>query len=113
MNIHSTSLQTKALKPLELKSNADVLGANRPTETRIRIRIPRQLSNEPIISRLISHYGVTVNIAAALLGANGRDDGWFDLELRGTSRQIESALIYLDEMDLEIWGDANAEQDGW
>jgi hypothetical protein len=113
MNIHSTSPQTNALKPLQLKSNADILGANRPTETRIRLRIPRQLSNEPIISRLISHHGVTVNIAAALLGANGRDDGWFDLELRGTSRQIESALIYLDELDLEIWGDANAEQDGW
>jgi hypothetical protein len=47
------------------------------------------------------------------LGANARDDGWFDLELRGTSRQIQSALIYLDEMDLEIWGELDTEKDGW
>jgi hypothetical protein len=54
-----------------------------------------------------------VNIAAALLGANARDDGWFDLELRGTSPQIQSALTYLDEMDLEIWGTSDSEADGW
>ena len=70
-------------------------------------------NKEPVISRLVSHHGVTVNIAAALLGPNGRDDGWFDLELRGTSRQIQSALIYLHEMDLEIWGESNREEDGW
>jgi ABC-type methionine transport system ATPase subunit len=102
-----------SLKPLELPNNTDILGADRRTQTRIRLRIPKAYNNEPIISRLISHHGVTVNIAAALLGANGRDDGWFDLELRGTSRQIQSALTYLDEMDLEIWGESNPEEDGW
>jgi hypothetical protein len=35
------------------------------------------------------HYGVTVNISAALLGANARDDGWFDLQLRGTTPDPE------------------------
>ncbi|MBW4649795.1 MAG: NIL domain-containing protein [Kastovskya adunca ATA6-11-RM4] len=88
-------------------------GADRPTQTRIRIRIPKEYNDEPIISRLVSHHGVTVNIAAALLGANARDDGWFDLELRGSNRQIQSALIYLDEMDLETWRGANSEEDGW
>jgi hypothetical protein len=86
----------------------------RPTQTRIRIRIPKDYHNEPIISRLISHHGLTVNISAALLGANARDDGWFDLELRGTGEQIRSALIYLDELDLEIWDSSTADQtDGW
>jgi hypothetical protein len=47
------------------------------------------------------------------LGANARDDGWFDLELRGTTPQIQSALTYLDEMDLEIWSESNPEEDGW
>lgn len=107
------NFQTNSLKPLELNSNTEVLGADRPTHTRIRVRIPKQYNNEPIISRLVSHHGVTVNIAAALLGANGRDDGWFDLELQGTSRQIQSALTYLDELDLEIWGESNPEEDGW
>jgi len=88
------------------------LGANRPTQTRIKIRIPKNLHDEPVISRLISQYGITVNIAAALLSANHRDDGWFDLELRGTKTQIGSALTYLNELDLEIWGQSTLE-DGW
>lgn len=86
---------------------------NRPTKTRVRIRIPKQYQEEPVISRLISHHGVTVNIAAALLGANARDDGWFDLELIGTTRQLQSALTYLDEMDLEIWRKSDREEEGW
>lgn len=85
----------------------------RPTQARIRIRIPKTYHQEPVISRLVSHHGLTVNIAAALLGANARDDGWFDLELKGSSEQIRSALIYLDELDLEIWHDDQTQTDGW
>lgn len=96
-----------------LQLHTDDLGGNRPTQKRIRVRIPKEYNNEPIISRLVSHHGVTVNITAALLGANARDDGWFDLELRGTTLQIQSALTYLDEMDLEIWNESNLETDGW
>jgi len=110
---NSNSFQINPLIPLELNTPTETLGVDRPTQTRIRIRIPKEYNNEPIISRLVSHHGVTVNIAAALLGANGRDDGWFDLELQGTSRQIESALTYLDELDLEMWGESNPEEDGW
>lgn len=96
-----------------MHSTNELLGDNRPTKTRVRIRIPKQYQEEPVISRLISHHGVTVNIAAALLGANARDDGWFDLELIGTTRQLQSALTYLDEMDLEIWSKSDQEEDGW
>lgn len=86
---------------------------NQPTGTRLRIRIPKKYSDEPIISRLISDYGVTVNIAAALLGANARDDGWFDLVLRGNPDQIQEAVSYLNDMDVEIWGEANTKEDAW
>lgn len=86
---------------------------DRPTQTRVRLRIPKNYHQEPVISRLVSHHGLTVNIMAALLGANAHDDGWFDLELRGQVRQIRSALIYLDELNLEIWHDSNAQDDGW
>lgn len=109
----SNNVQNQSLEPLELTSDTEVLGADRPTQSRIRVRIPKELNNEPIISRLVSHHGLTVNITAALLGANAREDGWFDLELRGTSRQIQSALTYLNEMDLEMWGESNQEEDGW
>lgn len=102
----------KSRELLQLDTDSE-LGANRPTQKRIRVRIPKEYNDEPVISRLVSHYGVTVNIAAALLGANARDDGWFDLELRGTNPQIQSALTYLDEMDLEIWNELNAAEDSW
>ena len=87
--------------------------ANRHTQARVRVRIPKDLHEEPVISRLVSHHGVTVNITAALLSANARDDGWFDLELRGTAQHIQSALAYLNELDLEIWGQSLQEEDGW
>ncbi|NEQ25066.1 MAG: ABC transporter [Microcoleus sp. SIO2G3] len=87
---------------------------DRPTQTRIRIRIPKDYHQEPVISRLVSEYGVTVNIAAALLSANAREDGWFDLELRGTAAQIDSALIYLNDLDLEVWeGENDPTQETW
>ncbi len=89
------------------------LQTSRPTQTKIKIHIPKALHEEPIISRLVSQHGITVNIAAALLGANTRDDGWFELELRGKAEQIQSALTYLNDLDLEIWGQSTAQEDGW
>ena len=89
------------------------LQTSRQTQTRIKIHIPKDLHEEPVISRLVSHYGITVNIAAARLGANIRDDGCFELELRGKAEQIQSALIYLNELDLEIWGQSAPQDDGW
>jgi len=86
---------------------------NRPTKIRIKIRIPKNFQEEPVISRLVSEHGVTVNIAGALLGANARDDGWFDLELLGTTSQIQSSLLYLEELKLEIWSQSNIEEDAW
>ncbi|GET36152.1 NIL domain-containing protein [Microseira wollei] len=84
---------------------------NRLTQKRIRIRIPKQYHQDPVISRLISDYNLTVNITAAILGGNANGDGWFDLELRGTIANIRRSLDYLNELDLEIWNDA--ETDGW
>ncbi|QIR40949.1 ABC transporter [Tolypothrix sp. PCC 7910] len=78
---------------------------------RIRLRIPKDYHQEPVISRLVSEYGVTVNITAAILGANAVGDGWFDLELQGTDTQIQSALSYLDELSLQVWDDTN--QGNW
>ncbi|HEY9813963.1 MAG TPA: NIL domain-containing protein [Candidatus Sericytochromatia bacterium] len=86
---------------------------NRPTKIGIKIRIPKNFQEEPVISRLVSEHGVTVNIAGALLGANARDDGWFDLELLGTTSQIQSSLLYLEELKLEIWSQSNIEEDAW
>ena len=83
----------------------------RSTQKRIRIRIPKHFHQEPVISHLISDYGLTVNITAAILGANANGDGWFDLNLQGSQAQIENALTYLAELDLEVWNES--ETDGW
>ncbi|MFB8790789.1 MAG: NIL domain-containing protein [Potamolinea sp.] len=112
-NYSSNLSQENSKQRIQLTTEPDEMGADRPTQTRIRIRIPKQYNEEPVISRMVSQHGVTVNIAAAFLGANARDDGWFDLELRGKSSQIQSALMYLNEMDLEIWGESDSEKDGW
>ncbi|OKH25137.1 ABC transporter [Hydrococcus rivularis NIES-593] len=91
----------------------DCTKRNRPTQTRIRIRIPKNYHHEPIISHLISQHQLEVNILAALLGVNARDDGWFDLQLQGKSEQIDSALIYLSELNVEVWRESELERDGW
>lgn len=95
------------------RNSFNYVEADRHTQTRIKICIPKNLHDEPVISRLVSVHHVTVNIAAALLSAKQPNDGWFDLELRGTKSQISSALTYLNELDLEIWGQSNPEEDGW
>jgi hypothetical protein len=69
----------------------------------IRVRIPKNYHEEPVISRLVSDYGLVINIRAAILGANAIGDGWFDLDLQGTTNQIENALSYLQSLALEIW----------
>jgi NIL domain len=84
---------------------------NRTTEKRIRVRIPKDYRQEPVISRLVSDYGLVVNISAAVLGANGVGDGWFDLGLKGTETKIDRALVYLHDLALEVWG--NSDIDGW
>lgn len=84
---------------------------HRLTQKRLRIRIPKTLHQEPVISRLVSDYDLTVNIKAAILGANANGDGWFDLELQGSTDHIASAMTYLGQVDVEIWKES--ETDGW
>ncbi|BAY74560.1 hypothetical protein NIES25_09740 [Nostoc linckia NIES-25] len=81
---------------------------NTTTNKRIRLRIPKDYHQEPVISRLVSDYNLTVNITAAILGANAVGDGWFDLELKGTEAQIQSGLAYLSDLELEVWDDTKA-----
>ncbi len=85
----------------------------RRTQTRVQICIPKDLHKEPVISRLVSHYSVTVYIASAQMDENMTGDSCFILELRGTKSQIDSALTYLDELDIEISHQSSPEEDGW
>ncbi|MFO0210244.1 MAG: NIL domain-containing protein [Pseudanabaena sp.] len=82
----------------------------RRTTTCIAMRVPRSCYGEPIISRLSCEHGLTVTIIAALLGENPEDDA---LELTGTTQQIQSGIIYLEELDLEIWDKTAVEDESW
>jgi ABC-type methionine transport system ATPase subunit len=84
---------------------------SRLTQRRVRLRIPKQFHQEPVISQLVSNFQVTVNIMAAVLGANANGDGWFDLELRGTHEHVDQAFSYINDLGLETWQET--EQDGW
>ncbi len=76
----------------------------RPLTKDIKIRIPEDLHSEPVISHLISQYGVTINIVSATLGVNA-GSGWFHLSFKGTYAQIQTAIAYLNDLDIEIWED--------
>jgi hypothetical protein len=66
-----------------------------------RIRIPLHYQRQPLISRLVSRYGVTVNINAAMLSATD-SHGWFDLQLQGKSQHIYDGLLYLHNLGVDL-----------
>jgi hypothetical protein len=76
----------------------------RPVIKDIRLRIPEDLHGEPVISQLTSRCGITVNIISATLGVKA-GSGWFHLSLTGTQAQIQTAIAYLNDLDIEIWED--------
>ena len=69
----------------------------------IRSYIPKTYQRQPIISRLVSRYGLTVNIAAALSGSYNQNNSWLALDLQGNPQQVEAALAYLQELNIEIF----------
>ncbi len=72
-------------------------------QVRITIRIPRVYHGHPVIAYLAKGCGLDVNIYAAQLAGHGQEDGWFELGLRGSARQISDALSYLDHQSVEVW----------
>lgn len=81
----------------------------RHVEERIRLRIPKEYQQEPIISKLVSDFGLKVNINAAILGGNGQADGWFELRITGQQQTIASAVLYINKMGIETWIGDNIE----
>ena len=93
--------------------NLDFSDHNRTTETRIRIKIPKKYHEKPVIANLASEHNLKVNILSAILTKDPEEDGLFDLELIGHSQEIDAALIYLSELDIEVLHEASRENDGW
>jgi len=67
-----------------------------------RILVPQRYHSQPVISRLVSRYGLTVNIKAACLASDSDGDGWFDLELSGKPQQVTNSLSYLQGLGVNL-----------
>lgn len=72
---------------------------------RLQLCISKNYYETPVISQLVSRYGLTVNITSALLQPDTEADGWFDLDLWGRSKQLRSSLNYLEKLGLPMWLD--------
>ncbi|KOP23687.1 NIL domain-containing protein [Hapalosiphon sp. MRB220] len=68
----------------------------------IRIRVPQHYHRQPVISRLISRYNLTVNIKAASLTVDIDSCGWFDLELQGNPEEVINSLSYLQQIGVDL-----------
>lgn len=83
------------------------------TKIRVYLQIPAVYHQTPVIYKLISNYGLVVNITGAKLDLNTGKQGDFDLELQGTSQQISEGLKYLQSLDLKIISKPNPDGDSW
>ncbi|MEH1835865.1 MAG: NIL domain-containing protein [Nostoc sp.] len=75
---------------------------------RLQLCVLKTYYEEPVISELVSRYGLTVNITSARLQPDMQDDGWFDLDLWGRTKQLYSSLSYLEKLGLPIWLDLSS-----
>ncbi len=85
---------------------------DRSHEIRIKLRIPAQYHQDSILFKLVSQYQVEINILAALLTPKSDSDGWFDILIKGHKQAIDDALIYLQELNIEILTLNRLETDG-
>jgi L-aspartate semialdehyde sulfurtransferase ferredoxin len=76
---------------------------------RIRVFLCQQ---EPIVSHLISRYGLSVNVTRDVLKEQVFPRQ-IDLELHGTIAQVQQGLAYLTAVSLAIQGKPNVDGDSW
>jgi len=81
------------------------LSQGQTNRLQLQLCILKSYYKKPIISQLVSRFGLTVNITSAFLNPDQQDDGWFDLDLWGQTKQIYSSLRYLKKLGLPIWPD--------
>jgi len=70
------------------------------TTRKIVMKFPHQLIEQPIVSNLVKHYDLEVNIMKAKI--TPREEGLMILELRGEPADYEKGVKYLDELGVNI-----------
>ncbi len=95
-----------SLDALQLKAPESLV------QIQFKVRIPKDRHPDPVISNLINRYSLKVNILGALLGANGQEDGWFDLAIEGRADTVREALLDLVELEADLWFSAHIQDGG-
>lgn len=72
------------------------------TPIQTQIRLPGKYHKQPVISRLTSRYGLTVNITAASLISGATSEGWFNIELSGNPEKLTNSLSYLQVLGIDL-----------
>jgi NIL domain len=72
------------------------------TPIQTQIRLPGKYQKQPVISRLTSRYGLTVNITAASLLSGANNEGWFNIELSGNPEKLTNSLSYLQILGIDL-----------
>ena len=67
--------------------------------TRVVLRFPRSLVDQPIVSKLIKDYNLDFNILKA--SVNPKEEGLLVLELKGQRKDFDKAMAYLTEAGVE------------
>jgi ABC-type methionine transport system ATPase subunit len=76
---------------------------------RLRLRIPPEQVQQPILADLIRNFPVQLNIQAAMLASGGQEGGWFDVQLDAEEAILKAAIAQLKSQGVELWFDNPAE----
>jgi len=95
------------------KGNAKSDRETNIVQVRVKVLLPRDYQQKPLLSQLASNCALIFNITQANLGNHPELEGQIDLELRGTVAQIRCGLAYLESLKLKIVGKPNPDGDSW
>lgn len=78
----------------------ETTAAEQPEVTRsLRLQYPAALVREPILTRLIRQFDLTVSILGAQIGV---DEGWVELTASGPAAELDRAVAWLTAEGLRV-----------
>ncbi|MBF2063512.1 MAG: NIL domain-containing protein [Calothrix sp. C42_A2020_038] len=84
---------------------------NQTARLKLKLGILKRYQRQPIISKLVSDFSLTINITSAILPDNACHDGLFELEIWGKLQQIHASLMYLEKLGMPLLIDASQESE--
>ncbi len=88
-------------KATEHREKIEIIDAD-ITRLKAKLYIDKKYHSQPIISQLVSKFGVTINITSAILKLDTKYNGYFDLDIWGKEEQIKSVMYHLEKLGLSF-----------